>query len=404
MLTDAAIRALKADSKPYKRADGGGLFISVQVNGTKLWRLKYRFRGKEKLLSGGKFPSVGLAAARAWRDQVKAQIAADVDPSEARREDNREKRAAAANTFRALADEWLAAMAPHWGARYQRRISRYFADDVYPVIGDRAVGSIKPADIIDMVRRMEKRGVRETAHRVRALVGKVFRYGIANHRATSDPTESIADAQKRVPPVTHRARVQATEMPAFFERLRKDGGDSITHLALRWTIHTMVRTNETRFAEHAEIDTEKALWRIPASRMKMKVEHVVPLSPQALEIYRQICALGLRGKYLFPMPGTRLGVISENRMLDVMYRQGYRGKATVHGFRGLASTVLNEQLRDDEAPMFHKDWIERQLAHVEGNQVRAAYNAAEWLGPRKRMMAWWSDWLDQQEAIGDLLG
>lgn len=405
-LSDAALRALKPSDKAYKKADSGGLYILVQPAGSRLWRFKYRLHGKEKLLSGGAYPAVGLASARQWRDKLKSQLAAGVDPSDARRVEKRDQAFAAANTFRAVAQRWITAMEAHWGEKYRKRVERYFKDDVYPVLGKRAIADISGPDILDLVRRIERRGVVETAHRVRALCSKVFRYAMVEGLCKRDPTEGVVGAQKRKPKVVHRAKVAASDMPTFFTRLKQDEGAELSHLALRWTIHTMSRTNETRFAEHGEIDLEQALWRIPASKMKMGLEHLVPLSPQVLEIYHKVCLINSAktSRHLFALPGTKSGVISENRMLDVMYRQGYRGKATVHGFRGLASTVLNEQTREDGSPMYHPDWIEIALSHVDSDTVRSAYNSAVHLGSRRTMMAWWSNWLDQQEAIGDLLG
>jgi integrase len=232
----------------------------------------------------------------------------------------------------------------------------------------------------------------------------VFRFGIAEAKCTVDPTRDIAPAMKRKPPTKHRAKVEPRDLPAFFAKLAIDEGERMSHLALRWTILTMVRTQETRFAEWNEfegLEGSEPLWRIPAQRMKMRTEHIVPLPPQAIRLLDEIRAinpfLAVRNerlsRYLFPVATSRLGTISENRMLDIMYRMGLRGKATVHGFRGLASTVLNE------SGEFSSDWIEMQLAHMPRG-VRAAYNSARYLEHRRKMMAWWANYLEAAEFAG----
>jgi integrase len=404
MLTDVAIKALKSEGKPVKKADGGGLFLLVEKNGSKLWRLAYRFQGKQKMLSGGAYPHVGLAAARRWRAEAKAQLAAGLDPSAVRKESNREARAAVENTFEAVAHDWMAANACAWSARYGRVIKARLDADIFPAIGKLGIAMIDAPALLKAIRKIEERGSIDMAHRVKNYCGEVFRFGIAEEKCVSDPTRDIAPAMKRPPPVQHRAKIEARDLPTFFAKLNKDEGERMSHLALRWTMLTMVRTQETRFAEWNEfedLDTPEPLWRIPGPRMKMRSEHLVPLPPQAVTLLTEIRDLNpyLRagnerlGRFLFPVASSRSGTISENRMLDIMYRIGLRGKATVHGFRGLASTVLNE------AGEFSSDWIEMQLAHVPRG-VRAAYNSARYLTHRRKMLEWWADYLDAAEQEG----
>lgn len=407
MLSDTAIRNMKPVAAPQKKADGGGLFILVQPapGGAKLWRLSYRFGGKQKTLSGGAYPATGLADARRWRDQCKALLAAGEDPGAARKAAKIEA-AASTTTFEILARQWLAMMMPHWENNYGPKVFARFENDVFPEIGGEEIASIDGPRLLTVLRKVEDRGSIETAHRLRAHIGKVFRFAISEGKATRDPSRDIIDAQKRPMPKRHRARFRADELPTFFHRLSLDPGTEMTHLALRWTLLTWVRSGETRAAEWSEIADD--VWRIPAARMKMGFEHIVPLPAQAVALLPRIRELAAGSRWLFPVPFTKRGYISEHRMLDCMYRMGYRGTATVHGFRGLASTWANEETRADESGdlvrRWDSDWIERQLAHVEQNEVRGAYNAAEWLGARRRMLAAWGAFLESQEAIGMLLG
>lgn len=404
MLTDVEIRALVANGKPLKRADGGGLFLLVEANGSKHWRLSYRFAGKQKTLSGGRYPHVKLAAARKWREEAKAQLAAGADPSEVRKQAKREARAAVENSFESVAKSWMAANACAWSPRYAHVIKTRLEADIFPHIGQFDIAAIDSATMLKAIRKIEDRGSIDMAHRIRNYCSEVFRFGIADEKCTCDPTRDIAPAMRRPPPVRHRAKVEARDLPAFFAKLSTDEGERISHLALRWTILTMVRTQETRFAEWSEFEGiygSEPIWRIPPARMKMRTEHIVPLPRQAIAVLDEIRDINpylkagneRLGRYLFPVATSRTGTISENRMLDIMYRIGLRGKATVHGFRGLASTVLNE------SGEFSSDWIEMQLAHIPRG-VRAAYNSARYLSHRRRMMEWWADYLEDSEAKG----
>ena len=404
MLTDTAIRALKSGPRTIKKSDGGGLFIMVTPQGSKLWRLAYRFNGKQKLLAGGAYPLVTLAAARKWRDEAKQMLVDGKDPAAIRKAEKLAALAASENSFEKLALQWIEARRCAWSPRYATVIERRLKQDIFPDLGSVAVTEIDPPMLLSSLRKIQARGSIEMAHRVRNYCSEVFRFGIAMNKCRSDPSRDIAPAMMRPPPVKHQAKVEARDLPAFFNRLNMDQGEAMSHLALRWTIHTMVRTQETRFAEWSEIEglnSTEPLWRIPADRMKMRTEHLVPLSPQAVALLRQISDANpyrqagndRLGRFLFPVASSRTGTISENRMLDIMYRIGLRGKATVHGFRGLASTVLNE------SGLFSPDWIELQLAHVQRG-VRAAYNSARYLPQRREMMNWWSNYLEQAELAG----
>ncbi len=404
MLSDAMIRSLKAGPKPTKHADGGGLFILVNPDGKKHWRLSYRFAGKQKLLSGGPYPVVKLSDARKWRDEAKAHLLEGRDPSTIRKAEKRALAAKGQDAFEIVAREWLHTRSKVWSERYARITRTRLEQDIFPGLGSVPIGDIDPVMLLTELRKIEQRGSVEMAHRIRNHVGEVFRYGIATQRCRSDPSRDIAPAMMRPAPVKHRAKVDARDLPQFFAKLAQDEGTRISHLALRWTMLTMVRTQETRFATWSEIeglDGNQPLWRITPDRMKMRSEHLVPLSRQAVVLLKEIEAANVfrtagnarLGKFLFPVATSKSDVISENRMLDILYRMGLRGKATVHGFRGLASTVLNE------SGEFEPDWIEVQLAHV-ARGVRAAYNSARYLAHRRIMMQWWADYLERAEKAG----
>lgn len=404
MLSDAKIRSLKAGPKPSKHADGGGLFLLLNPDGKKFWRLSYRFCGKQKLLSGGQYPIVKLAEARAWRDEAKSHLLEGRDPSAVRKAEKRALAAKGEHAFEIVAREWLHTRSRVWSERYARITQTRLEQDIFPGLGSVPIADIDPVMLLTELRKIEQRGSIEMAHRIRNHVGEVFRYGIATQRCRSDPSRDIAPAMMRPAPVKHHSKVDARQLPEFFRKLAQDEGTRMSHLALRWTMLTMVRTQETRFATWDEIeglDGGQPLWRISPERMKMRSEHLVPLPRQAVELLREIevenkyrTAGNVKlGKYLFPVATSKSNVISENRMLDILYRMGLRGKATVHGFRGLASTVLNE------SGEFEPDWIEVQLAHVPRG-VRAAYNSARYLGPRRIMMQWWADYLQRAEKSG----
>lgn len=395
MLTDTAIRTLKPAARVVKKSDGGGLFLQVESNGSKLWRIAYRFHGKQKTLSGGAYPTITLADARKWRDTVKGQLARGEDPSLVRKQERIAARGGNDRSFEAVTRSWHASRKAAWDSHYAGRVLKRFEDDVFPRIGSLDINDVDSLVLLDMLRQIEARGVIETTHRIKNYCGKVFRYAVALGKAKRDPSRDISDALHRKAPVRHRAKIEGVGMAEFYRRLKQDAGGPTIHLALKWTILTMARTDETRFARWGEfegLDGAEPTWRLPAERMKMGKPHIVPLPKQAVKMLRQIRRLSNGNGFLFPVEGSRSGVFSENAMIYAMYRMGYHGKATVHGFRGTASTVLNE------TGQFDRDWIERQLAHVENDAVRAAYNAAEWLPQRRKMMQWWADWLDAQGA------
>lgn len=397
-LSDTRLKSLKPRDKTYKLADGGGLIIAVSPKGRKTWKLAYRFAGKQKELTGGTYPSVGLAAARKWRDKAKAQLSEGIDPSEARKQARRQIELEDANNFETVAREWHESRKPKWSERYAWITLRRLEADIFPSLGPMAMSKILPADVLATIRKVEARGSIDMARRLNNHIGEVFRYAVAQGIAERDPSRDITAALRERPPVEHRASMPRQELPVFFSKLEAEPVEPHTRIALLFTIYTLVRTNETRFAEWSEfenLDGKEPLWRIPASRMKMRFEHLVPLAPSVVALLKELRALGPSSPHLFP--GNRRGVISENTMLYTLYRLGYHSKATVHGFRGTGSTVLNETGK------FESDWIERQLAHDDRDQIRAAYNSAQYLPQRRKMMEWWASYLDDQRSVGNLL-
>jgi integrase len=386
-LTDVRCRSAKGKISSQKLSDGGGLHLLVNEDGAKYWRLAYRWHGKQRTLALGVYPAVGLMEARAARDDAKRSLAANVDPSQVKRERKRAAKVATGNTFEAVAREWHEnwkdARSPYYAGQILRRLEA----DVLPTIGRRPIAELEPPELLDMLRKVEKRGVNETARRLKQLVGQIFRFAIVTGRAKRDPSADLKDALRATgEPQRHRA-MPLLELPTFLQKLETYSGEMQTKLALKLVTLTFLRTTELRAGKWNELenfDGKSAQWRVPAERMKMRLEHLVPLSRQAVAVLRELRTLSGSSPNIFPSLGKER-CMSSNTMLYALYRMGYHGRATTHGFRGVASTILNE------SNLFNRDWIERQLAHVERNEVRRAYNAAEWMPDRRRMMQWWAD-------------
>lgn len=398
-LTDTAIRNAKPRAKPYKLSDAGGLHLLVNPNGSRLWRLAYRFAGKQKTLALGAYPAVSLAKAREGRDDAKQRLAEGLDPSVEKRRQNLAAKTAGGNTFKALAEEFLAnrrhTLTPYYAGQLGRRLAR----DVYPTLGHRPIDDIDSPELLDVLRKIEKRGALEQARRVRQTVGQIIRYAIVTGRARQDPSAPLRDALKPKGRQQHHKAMPRDELPEFLRALDTYEGDPRTTIALRLILLTMVRTTELRAAcwvEFEHLDGREPLWRIPAERMKMRFEHLVPLSSQAVAALKELRDLPGAGKgFLFPSP-SREGCMSNNTLLYALYRMGYHSRATVHGFRGVASTILNEM-------GYPPDWIERQLAHDERNEIRGAYNSAQYLPGRRSMLQRWADWLDEIKRTGQVI-
>ncbi len=389
-LSDAKIRNAKPRAKPYKIADGEGLFLVIWPSGSKYWRLRYFFGGKEKRLALGVYPDVSLADARDRRAQARKMLAGGNDPGEAKKEAKRLTVLRNANTFEAVAREWFEKREHEWAPITAdiklERLEKY----ILPKLGPRPIANINAPEVLAMLRAVEDKGILETAQRVMNICGQIFMYAIATGRAERNPVPDLRGALK-TPVVKHRSYLKENELPEYLQNLQAYAGVLQTKLALRLLLLTFVRTGELRAAKWAEVDWDKAEWRIPANRMKMKELHIVPLSGQTIAALRELEKHSGSRKYLFPNEHNPATFMSENTMLYALYRMGYHSRATGHGFRSTASTILNEH-------GFRADVIERQLAHSERNNVRAAYNHAQYLPERRKMMQWWADYLDEVAA------
>jgi len=402
-LTDPAVKSAKPGITPdgrqtdksYKLADGGGLYLEVARAGGKWWRLKYRFGGKEKRLALGVYPDVTLADARQRRDEARRLLAQGIDPGEHRKATRHT--AAAPESFEAVAREWHAKFAPTWTPEHAARMLQRLELNVFPWIGGRPVREITAPELLAVLRRVEARGRLETAHRAHQNCGAVFRYAVATGRAERDPSGDLRGA---LPPASKRHHAAIIDPKAIVELLRAiDGytGSLVTTCALRLAPLVFVRPGELRRAEWAEIDLDAAEWRIPAAKMKMRAPHIVPLSSQAVAILREIHPLTGRGRYVFPGARSAERPMSENTVNAALRRLGYeKDVMTGHGFRSMASTTLNEQQWLETA-------IERQLAHVEPNKVKGAYDYAKHLPERRKMMQAWADYLDGLKQGADVV-
>lgn len=389
-LSEAKARNAKPRPKPYKIADGEGLFLLVTPSGGKYWRMRYFFGGKEKLLALGVYPEVGLADAREKRAQARKVLAAGNDPGESKKEAKRQDQVKRTNVFASLFQEWFQQREGEWVPSYSVRLRRQIERHILPKLGDRPVAEITAPEVLEMLRVIEGRGTLDTAHRMMQITGQIFMYAIATGRAVRNPVPDLRGALK-TPIVKHHAFLTETELPDFLAKLDAYDGERLTKLALRFLLLTFVRSQEQRGAQWNEIDWNKAEWRIPAERMKMKELHIVPLSRQAIAVLRELEVISGKNRHVFPNEHNPSSVMSENTMLYALYRMGYHSRATGHGFRSTASTVLNEH-------GFAPDVIERQLAHTERNAVRAAYNHAQYLSERRKMMQWWADYLEEIAA------
>jgi len=388
-LSDAKARNAKPKAKPYKVSDGDGLFLMVMPNGSKYWRMRYFFGEKEKTLALGVYPQVDLASARDRRADARKVLAAGKDPGEAKKEAKRLVIQKQRSTFEAIAREWHQNRLSKWTPEHAKKILKRLESHVFNRIGPHPIANITSAELLSVMRKIEEHGG-EIAHRLLQICGQVFTYAVITERATGNPAATLRGALKPVVKNNH-AFIKPNELPEYLGNLSAYDGALQTKLALRFLLLTFVRTGELRGAEWSDIDFDDAEWRIPAERMKMKEMHIVPLSRQAICVLKELRPLTGQWRHVFPNQHKPSGQMSENTILYALYRMGYHSRATGHGFRSTASTVLNEH-------GFAPDVIERQLAHGERNSVRAAYNHAQYLPERRKMMQWWADYLDNAAA------
>ena len=391
-LSEIKIRTAKPKDKPYKISDVDGLYLLVTENGGKWWRFKYRFDGKEKLLSLGTYPEISLADARQRRDEARKQVAKGIDPGAVRKA-MKQAETEETETFEVIAREWHLKFINTWSDSHAATISRRMEVDLFPRIGNRPIAEIKAPELLAVLRRVESRGVLETAHRVRTIAGQVFRYAVATGRAERDPS---ADLKGALPPPEKKHHAAITDPKEVAPLLRiMDGyqGHFIVKCALRLAPLFFVRPGELRHAEWAEISLDEAVWNIPATKMKMKQPHIVPLSNQAIEILKELKELTGASKYVFPSVRSFARPMSENTINAALRYMGYdKDTMTGHGFRAMARTILDEVLQE------RPDLIEHQLANAVRDPNGRAYNRTAHLPERRMMMQRWADYLDTLKA------
>jgi integrase len=399
MLSQLEIKnKLVPKDKPYIKADGGGLALLVQPNGAKLWRLRYRFAGKAQMLSLGSWPEVSLADARAERDRAKASLRAGINPSSVRKEVKARAVVAAASTFRALAVEWIDQHREVWAAAHLQRVQSQLDRDILPSLGNRPISEITPAEVLAMVKRVEGRGSLSMAKRCLDRTTDVFALGVRTLRCPSNPARDLVGVLK-TRKVTHHAALSFDQLPTFYERLEALSAGPELKGAMEMAILTATRSGEARGMRWDELDlnAKAPLWRIPAERMKMANEHLVPLSRQAVAILERMRPLSGDGALVFPSPSKPKEPLTANALLMALWRMGYaKGEITMHGFRATFSTTLNELGHNP-------DVIERALAHLPADKVRAAYHRAQYLDERRKLLQAWADMIDGKRAGGGVV-
>lgn len=395
-LTDVAVRTAKPSDKVRKLADEKGMYLLIQLSGAKLWRMDYRFDTKRKTLALGTYPETSLAQAREKRDEARKLLAQEIDPSAQRKQDKAERRDAQANTFEAIARDWMKVRGKEWSETYASKTKACLERHAFPVIGSKPIKSITAPELLTMLRAIEKRGTVDMAHRIQQHCGAVFRYAISTGIADTDPTPSLHGALSTVKTTHYAALTDPKDFADLLRAINEYRGEVTTKIAMLMLAYTFQRTKEIRFAEWSQFDFDAALWRIPKEVMKMREAHIVPLSKQVIGYLKELHILTGSGRLLFPSMTNRDRPISENTVTYALARMGFKGQMTGHGFRSVASTLLNEQ-------GYRHDVIERQLAHAEQNQVRAAYNRAEYLPERKKMMQEWADYLNKLKSGANVI-
>lgn len=393
-LTDTQVRQAKPQDRDQWMSDQAGLRLLIKTNGSKYWRWKYRYQGKQKTLALGVYPEVSLKKARESVLDAKALLKRGVDPSFERKKKRQGRLQEQADVFSSLAKEWWEHQKGTWTAKHANRVWKRFENDVFPIIGDSSIQAILTKDLIEVLRIIESRDALDVASRVAQDLNRIFRFGVQTGRIKSNPASDLKGILK-TRKVMHQPSLPREELPRFFKDLDdyRKTGRPLTVYAIELLLLTFVRSIELRGARWSEFDLENSLWRIPAERMKMKTEHLVPLSVQSISVIQRVHSISGQYDLLFPSERIRTNPMSDNTMRKAIFTMGYDGlsigksKAVPHGFRATASSILNEQ-------GFNPDAIERQLAHQERNGVRAAYtHHARYMDERRKMMQWWADYL-----------
>lgn len=398
-LADTFVRQVKPSGKPAgdSYADGGGMYLLVKPSG-KYWRMDYRFAGKRKTLALGVYPAVTLAQARKRRDDAKALLADGQDPNVAKREEKIAKQTSSGNTFEKIAEQWLKATAAERKENTQQKVENWLRKDVLPLIGKQPIALLGPRDVLAVARKMEERGVIDSSKRVVQICGQIFRYAVAEGSAERDVTQDLRGALQKAERRHYAAITEPSQLAPLLRAMDGYMGHIYSRTALKLTPLVFVRPGELRTAEWSEIDFEAAEWRIPAAKMKMANDHVVPLSTQAVELLREVQPISGHGKYVFPSIRTGERPMSENTVNAALRALGYDNTMqTAHGFRATARTILDEVLGE------RVDLIEHQLAHAVKDTNGRAYNRTAHLPARKVMMQRWSDYLDQLKRGAEVI-
>jgi integrase len=391
-LSDTKIRAAKPTGKQVTMFDGGGLYLLVTPSGGKLWRFKYRFEGKEKLLSLGTYPEISLSDARQRREDAKRLLANGADPGAVRKA-QKQAETDETETFEVIAREWHTKFKQQWSECHTKTTLARLEHDLFPWLGNRPIKDIKAPELLATLRKAENRGALELAHRLRTISGQVFRYALATGRAERDPSGDLRGALPTPPEKHYAALTDPGEVADLLRAIAGYKGSLIVSSALRIAPMLMVRPGELRHAEWSEINLDEAVWNIPAHKMKMKIAHMVPLARQAVEILREIYAISGSGKYVFPSIRSFARPMSENTVNATLRSIGFDGeRMTGHGFRAMARTILDEVLQ------VRPDLIEAQLAHAVHDPLGRAYNRTTHLPERRKMMQTWANYLDELKA------
>jgi integrase len=387
-LTDTAIRQLKSKEKNYKVSDGEGLNLLVRKSGTKSWQWKYRFIGKEKSLSIGSYPVVGLKEARRLKTEAQHLLSQNIDPSTKKQQTKQEIKKLHDGKFSTVSNDWIKNQLPRWSTKYATKTQQTLSNWVSPKLNDIPVANISSRDLLDVLRGMEAAGIGETTRKMKGVLENIFTFAIVEGHIDNNPATGLEKALKAIPRVRHQRSLAANKIGEFAYKIQNDTGHPSVNLGLMLLLYTNVRTNEIRFAQWHEIDMKNKVWTIPADKMKMKSDHKVPLSKQSIQILKQLKPITGHQTWVVKSPNLIDKPLSENAFLNLLKRIGMTQDTTVHGLRATASTFLNEK-------GYRSDVIERQLAHVEKDQVRKAYNHAEYWEERSEMAQFWANHVDK---------
>ena len=394
MLNDTDIRNAKPSDKPYKPSDSNGLHLEVKTNGVRAWRYRYRIGGKENLYAIGNYPDISLKEARKLRDAARKLVAKHIHPSRQRRLETLARESDLNDTVKGIAGDWIAHNDTKWSAGYKTQVQARMEQDVFPWLGKLPIKDVKPAHVLDVLRRVEKRSPVQ-AKLVQTWLGGMFKYAVINLRCDDNPATGLRGAIKKVD-TTHHASIKSNEIGGFLRAIDAADGDNATKAAVVLMWLTATRANEVSGARWDEIDLEAGIWTIPSSRMKAKKEHIIPLSEQAITLLKSQIPHSGTLDHVFPQRSNRSKHMTGDSLRELFIRAGYKGKLTPHGIRGTFSTTANEA-------RWRSDVIELCLAHGEPDKTRAAYNAALLLDERREMLQWWANLSDSLKAGGDVI-